>query len=298
MVTRTAVSVIGLGGMGKGMAARLLAAEHPVTVWNRTASAADELVLRGAGRAASPAEAVTPGGIVITMVANDAALEAVTTGAAGLLEGLGQGGVHLSMSTVSPALADSLAERHTARGSHYLAAPVFGRPAAAATGKLWIAIAGPAAAKERARPVLEVLGQSVYDFGERPAAANVAKLGGNFLIAAAIEAMGEAFALMAKRGVDGARFHQLVAETNFACPIYQNYGRFILDRAFDPPGFKLELGLKDVGLALAAGAESRTPMPLASLLRDRFLAAMAQGRGNSDWTAIAALAAEDAGLEG
>lgn len=297
-MAKTAVFVIGLGGMGKGMASRLLEAGHPVTVWNRTASVADEFVERGARRAATPGEAVTPGGIVITMVANDAALEAVTTGADGLLERLGQGGVHLSMSTVSPALADTLAERHMASGGHYVAAPVFGRPVAAAAGKLWIAVAGPTAAKDRVRPVLEALGQSVYDFGEQPAAANVAKLGGNFLIAAAIEAMGETFALMAKRGVDGHRFHELVAGTVFACPIYQNYGRFILEREFEPPGFKLELGYKDINLALAAGAESQTPMPLASLLRDRFLSALAKGRGGIDWTAIAQQATEDAGLEG
>lgn len=292
------VAVIGLGAMGKGLASRLLDTGHKVTVWNRTASAAEELVQRGAERAATPAAAVTPGGLVITMVANDAALEAVTVGAGGLLERLGTDGIHLSMSTVSPALADTLAERHAALGAHYLAAPVFGRPAAAGAGQVWVALAGAAAAKSRARAVLEHLARAVYDFGEPPSAANVVKLGGNFLIAAAIEAMGEAFALLEKNDVDRRQFHQLMADTIFACPIYQNYGRFILDQAFDPPGFKLELGYKDVNLALEAGAARQAPMPLASLLRDRFLSAMAKGRGGLDWTAIAKQAAEDAGLEG
>lgn len=292
------VAVIGLGAMGKGLASRLLDTGHKITVWNRTASAADELAQRGAERAATPAEAVTPGGLAITMVANDAALEAVTVGPGGLLERLGADGVHLSMSTVSPAIADALAERHTAAGARYLAAPVFGRPAAAAAGQVWIALAGEAAAKARARPVLDHLSQSVYDFGAQPSAANVVKVGGNFLIAAAIEAMGEAFALMEKHGVESRQFHELIAGTIFACPIYQNYGRFILDQAFDPPGFKLELGFKDVNLALEAGAARRVPMPLASLLRDRFLSAMANNRGGLDWTAIARQAAEDAGLEG
>jgi 3-hydroxyisobutyrate dehydrogenase-like beta-hydroxyacid dehydrogenase len=291
------VSIIGLGGMGKGMASRLHEVGHALTLWNRTASAADELVAKGHARATTPAEAVATGGLVITIVANDAALESVTLGPDGFLERLGEGGVHLSMSTVSPELGDLLAERHAAAGSHYVAAPVFGRPAAAAAGKLWIACAGPAGAKMRARSVLEALGQSIYDFGERASAAHLAKLGGNFMIAAAIETMGEAFALMEKNGVDRGRFHDLVSETIFACPIYQNYGRFILDQAFDPPGFRLALGYKDIGLALSAGAAGQAPMPLASLLRDRFLSAMAKGRGEIDWTAIAELAAEDAGLE-
>jgi 3-hydroxyisobutyrate dehydrogenase-like beta-hydroxyacid dehydrogenase len=232
------------------------------------------------------------------MVANDAALEAVTVGAGGLLERLGADGVHLSMCTGSPALADTLAERHAASGAPYLAAPVFGRPAAAAAGQVWVALAGTAAAKSRARPMLEHLSRADYDFGEAASAANVVKLGGNFLIAAAIEALGEAFALMAKHGVERRQFHELLADTIFACPIYQNYGRFILDQAFDPPGFKLELGYKDINLALEAGAARQAPMPLASLLRDRFLSAMAKGRGGIDWTAIAKQAAEDAGLKG
>jgi 3-hydroxyisobutyrate dehydrogenase-like beta-hydroxyacid dehydrogenase len=292
-----AIGVIGLGGMGSGIASRLLEAGRRVSVYNRTASAADALVARGARRAGTPADAVEPGGVAVTMVANDDALEAVTAGEGGFLDKLGRGGVHVSMSTISAALARSLAERHEARGSAFVAAPVFGRPDAAASGKLWILQSGPAEAKARVRgPVLDAISQGIFDIGTAPDAAPVGKIAGNFLIASAIEAMGEAFALLEKSGADPRVFHQMMSGTIFACPIYANYGRFILDRAFAPPGFKLTLGAKDVGLALAAGTETRTPLPLAGLLRDRFLTAMAQGRSDLDWTAITLNAAADAGL--
>jgi 3-hydroxyisobutyrate dehydrogenase-like beta-hydroxyacid dehydrogenase len=293
-----AIAVIGLGGMGSGMAGRLLETGHRVTVFNRTPSAAEPLVAKGAVRAGTPAEAVAPGGIVITMVANDAALESVAAGEGGFLGKLGRGGVHISMSTISVALARSVAGRHEACGSAWVAAPVFGRPDAAASGKLWILQSGRAEPKARVRPVLEALSQGISDIGEAPDAAPVGKICGNFLIASATEAMGEAFALLGKSGVDARVFHELMSRSLFACPIYANYGRFILDRAFTPPGFKLTLGAKDVGLALAAGAETQTPLPLAGLLRDRFLTSMAQGRGELDWTSIALNAAADAGLKG
>ncbi len=291
-----AIAVIGLGGMGSAIAGRLLEAGFRVRVWNRTAQAADALVGRGAERAGSPAEAVEPGGAAITMLANDAALEAVTDGPGGFADRLGPGGVHISMSTISVSLARRLAARHEAAGSDWVAAPVFGRPDAAAAGKLWIMQSGKQAALARVRPVLEAVSQGIFDFGEAPDAAPAGKVAGNFLIASAMEAMGEAFALLEKRGVDARAFHEMMSRTIFASVIHQNYGRFILDRAFSPPGFRLTLGAKDVGLALAAGAESEVPLPFASLLRDRFLAAQAQGRGELDWTSIALNARAEAGL--
>jgi 3-hydroxyisobutyrate dehydrogenase-like beta-hydroxyacid dehydrogenase len=200
------------------------------------------------------------------------------------------------MSTISVAIARSLAARHEAVGGDFVAAPVFGRPEAAASAKLWILHSGKADAKARVRPVLEAVSQGIFDIGEAPDAAPAGKIAGNFLIASATEAMAEAFALLEKRGVDARVFHDMMGKTIFAGPIYQDYGRFILDQAFSPPGFKLPLGAKDVGLALAAGAESDVPMPLASLLRDRFLTAIAQGRGDLDWTSIALNARADAGL--
>lgn len=295
-MSATAIGVIGLGGMGGGIANRLLDTGHSVTVWNRTAAAADPFAARGAARAATPGGTVASGGVAITMVANDAALTEVTLGHGGLLDALGEGGVHISMSTVSVALAQSLARQHAERGSHFVSAPVFGRPVAAGSGKLWILQSGAAEAKVRVRPVLEALSQSIHDIGEAPDAAVVGKIAGNFMIAAATEAMGEAFALLQKSGADARVWHDMIASTIFACPIYANYGRFILDRAFSPPGFKLTLGAKDIGLALAAGADRQVPMPFANILRDRFLTSAAQGRADLDWTSIALNAASDAGL--
>jgi len=295
-MSKTQVAMIGLGMMGAGMAGRLIDAGFDVAVYNRSPGAADALVARGARRAASPADAVTPGGIAVTMLANDAAVEQITCGEHGVLDTLGEGGVHVSMSTISPALAAALAERHAAAGSTYLGAPVFGRPEAAASGKLWIALAGAAEAKARVQPVLACLSQGVFDLGEAPPLANVAKISGNFLIAAAIEGMAEAFSLVAKNGGDPQAFYALISQTLFACPIYQNYGRQVLARAFSPPGFKLELGAKDIGLVLANGRETHTPLPFASLLNDRYQAGLAKGRADLDWMAIALDVAADAGL--
>jgi 3-hydroxyisobutyrate dehydrogenase-like beta-hydroxyacid dehydrogenase len=288
--------MIGLGMMGRGIAGRLIDAGFDVAVYNRTRTAVDELEQRGARACSTPAEAVTAGGLVITAIANDAALEAVATGPDGLLEKLGSGGVHISMSTISPSLAARLAARHAALGSAFVGAPVFGRPEAAASGRLWIALSGDADAKARIGPVLACLSQGVFDLGIAPEAAHVAKISGNFLIAAAVEAMAEAFALVAKNGGSAEAFHDLLAQTIFACPIYQNYGRLILGRQFSPPGFKLALGAKDIGLVLANGRETETPLPFASLLNDRYLAALAKGRAGLDWMAIALDVASDAGL--
>jgi 3-hydroxyisobutyrate dehydrogenase-like beta-hydroxyacid dehydrogenase len=291
------VGVIGLGNMGTGIAGQLLNARFNVAVYNRTASAADPLVARGARRAATPADAVEPGGVVLTMVADDSALQAVTLGEGGLLGRLA-GGVHISCSTVSAATARTLAERHAAAGCQYVSAPVFGRPDAAAAGKLWVLHSGLPAAKAQARPVLEAISQGIVDIGEAAEAASLGKIAGNFMIASAIETMSEAIALLRKSGVDPRIWHDLMARSLFACPIYANYGRFILDQAFSPPGFRLTLGAKDVGLALAAGQDAKVPLPFASLLRDRFLSAIAQGRGDLDWTSIAVNVANDAGLSG
>ena len=296
-MAQTKVAMIGLGMMGAGIAGRLIEAGFEVTVFNRTASAADSLVARGAARAATPAEAVETGGVAITMLANDTALQQVTTGEGGFAEKLGEGGVHISMSTVSPHLAKSLSTQHEAHGSTYLGAPVFGRPEAAASGKLWIALAGASPAKERAKPILACVSQGIYDLGEAPEIANVAKISGNFLISAAIEAMAESFALITKNGGDAPAFHALMSETIFNCPIYQNYGRAVLGGSFSPPGFKLELGAKDIGLVMANGTETHTPMPFASLLNERFLSGLAKGRGNLDWMAIAMDVAADAGVQ-
>jgi 3-hydroxyisobutyrate dehydrogenase-like beta-hydroxyacid dehydrogenase len=293
----TEIGFIGLGAMGTPMAANLAAAGYKLRVYNRTASKADALVATGAIRVERPGDAAQTGGVAITMLADDAALEQVTLGTGGLAERLGPGGIHISMSTVAPATTRRLAERHAACGNSIIAAPVFGRPDAAKAKRLWVLASGPAAQKTAIRPLLEAMGQAIFDFGEEPGAANVAKLVGNFLIAANLEAMSEAFAMAEKQGVERAAVADMLAKTLFACPIYQGYGKAIAEKRFTPVGFRMPLGLKDVELALRTAAEVTMALPIASLVRDRFLASLAKGRGEMDWSAIALSVLDDAGLK-
>jgi 3-hydroxyisobutyrate dehydrogenase-like beta-hydroxyacid dehydrogenase len=291
------VAFLGLGNMGAHMARNLLEAGFKLTVFNRTRERAETLAASGAALAESPRAAVAPGGIVVTMLANDLALESIALGEDGFADALGKDGLHISMSTVSPETSRRLAQEHARRGSHFLAAPVFGRPDAAAARKLWICQAGMAAAKLRAQPVLEMLGQSIHDFGEEPGAANVVKLSGNFLILSAIEALAEALALAQKNGVDRTALASFFGQTMFSCPVYQNYGRILAERAFEPPGFALKLGMKDMRLVRDAAEAVQLAMPTADLLRARLLSAMAKGRGDLDWTAIELSTAEDAAID-
>jgi 3-hydroxyisobutyrate dehydrogenase-like beta-hydroxyacid dehydrogenase len=289
------IGFIGLGNMGAPIAANLIESGYELAVYNRTASKTGPLVARGASRADRPRDVLARGGVVFTMLADDRAVEQIV-GSDGFLETLGAGGVHVSMSTISPALSRRLATRHSEAGSTYVAAPVFGRPEAAAARKLWICAAGPAAARERIRPLLYAVGQGLFEFGEEAAAANIIKVSGNFLIAAAMEAMAEAYALAEKNGIPPDRIADLFGQTLFACPVYKNYGAAIAGRRFTPAGFRLSLGLKDIELVLGASDEGKVPMPVASLLRDRLLGAMARGRQDLDWSALAIGAREDAGI--
>ena len=291
------IGFVGLGSMGLPIASNLVEAGYTLQVYNRSPQKAQPLLDKGAKLCSNPGNVVESGEIVITMLANDQALEEVVLGENGILEKLDSGGIHLSMSTVSPATAQKLAEHHERRGAHYLAAPVFGRPDAAAARKLWICLSGNEAAKERVLPVLNVLGQGVFDFGEQVGAANVVKLAGNFLIISAIEAMAEAFTLAEKNGIERTKVAELFGQTLFACPIYQNYGRMIAQEQYQPAGFKLSLGLKDVTLALQTARDSQMPMPLGSLLHDRLMAAVAKGRGDIDWTGLALAISEEAGIK-
>ncbi len=295
MSTET-VGFVGLGNMGLPMALNLARAGYPLRVYNRTPGKAGPLQEIGATVARNPADTTAPGGIVFTMVADDDALLEVALGQDALAGRLGPGGVHVSMSTVSPEAATRVAQHHASFGVSYVAAPVFGRPEAAEARRLAICVSGPVDAKARVRPFLEVLGQRVFDMGEEPGAANVAKLVGNFWIMSAIETMAEGFALAEKNGLDPARIVDLLGSTLFACPIYQNYGRMLLAGAFEPAGFRLQLGLKDVNLMLKTAGASHVPLPVASLLRDRMLAGVARGRGNMDWTAVALDVRESSGL--
>jgi 3-hydroxyisobutyrate dehydrogenase-like beta-hydroxyacid dehydrogenase len=293
------VGFIGLGAMGQGMARNLLVAGHDVQVWNRTPARAKPLVAEGARLAKSVADACRDAAVVFTMVADDNALIDIVSGtdeAPGIEEALGEGDVHVSLSTISTELSARLAEAHEASGQRFVSAPVFGRPEMAAAGKLTIVAAGDDAAIARAQPLLEKLGQKVFVVGSDPATANLVKLGGNFLLASMVESLGEVYALLRKSGVSPAQFLEIVNGQLFRSPIYDVYGKLIADGRFDPPGFKLHLGLKDVRLVLASADHTGTPMPIASLVRDQLLTAMARGKGDLDWSALAEVALENAGL--
>ena len=288
------VGFVGLGGMGRAMAGVLLRGGHQVVAWNRTPERAEELQKQGASLARTPAEAARAG-VVISMLADDHAVAAVTAGAEGIRAGLPHGGLHVSMSTLSPDTTEQLAREHAEAGQALVAAPVFGRPDAAATAKLFIVAAGKGADIARCRPVLEVMGQRVFTLGEDPAQASLVKLAGNFMITAAIEALAESLALVGKAGVDRAAYIEILTETLFAAPVYRTYGRTLLESRFTPPGFRLPLGAKDNRLLLQAGERHQVPLPLASLVRDRMLAALAHGYGEQDWSVFSRISAEEAG---
>ncbi len=290
------IGFIGLGNMGEPMARNLLRAGYKLRVYNRTSTKAQALGREGAEVVAALRDVINPDSIVVSMVSNDHALEEIVFGDKGIGDALGPGGIHISMSTISPQTAQKLSTHHEKKGTAYLAAPVFGRPEAAATKKLWICLAGDPKAKERATPVLQALGQQIFDFGDKPESANVVKLAGNFLIGSAIEAMAEAYTFAEKNGVSREKVADIFSQTFLACPIYQNYGKVIATQDYQPAGFKVSLGLKDVNLLSSVAATSLTPMPLGSLLQERLLSAMSKGRADMDWTAMAIGASEDAGL--
>lgn len=287
---------IGLGSMGGGMAESLLSAGHSLTVYNRTPERAERLRKRGARVVGTPGEAARGVEAVVTMLADDAAVESVTFGQEGVLSSLAPGAVHVSSSTISVALSERLAVVHASARQGYVAAPVFGRPDAAAAKQLWVLAAGPRDYVDACVPLLEALGHGVTRLGESASAANVVKLAGNFLIASMIEAIGEAFALARKAGVESAAFLDVFGSVFARSPIFERYATLIAKETYEPAGFKARLGFKDLSLVLAAGEALHVPMPLASLLHDSLLTAMAQGKGDADWSVIARLAAERAGL--
>lgn len=286
---------VGLGAMGQGMARSLLRAGHEVTVWNRTRERADALAKDGAGVASTPAEAARAG-IVFTMVAEDRALDAVVSGPDGVLAGLPRDGVHVSSSTIGMDTAERLARSHEEAGRHLVSAPVFGRPEAAAAAKLVVVAAGPDAAIAAARPLLEALGPKLFVIGKAPAQANVVKLAGNFLIMSVVEGLAEATTFVAKAGVEKQQLVDVLLGSVFDSPVYRTYGKIVLEGRFSPPGFGLPLAVKDNRLLLQAGERLAVPLPLASLIRDRMVAALARGWADQDWSSIARISAEEAGL--
>jgi 3-hydroxyisobutyrate dehydrogenase-like beta-hydroxyacid dehydrogenase len=290
------VGFIGLGNMGSRMAASLLRAGHEVTVFNRTPSKAQGLVEQGARLARNVAEACR-GDAVITMLADDVAVESVVLGQNGVLQSLRNGGIHVSMSTISVALSERLTAAHAGAGQHYVAAPVFGRPELAAAGKLFIIAAGAPEVIETCMPFFEAMGQRTVRLGTEPKMANLVKLSGNFIIASLVEVLGEAMALAGKAGIEPVRYYEILTSTLFTGPLFTTYGALVAERKFEPAGFPARLGEKDIRLALAAAESLRVPMPVAGLVHDRFLTLLAHGGEGLDWSAIGQLAAKDAGEE-
>jgi 3-hydroxyisobutyrate dehydrogenase-like beta-hydroxyacid dehydrogenase len=280
--------------MGAAIAVNLLKAGHGLRVYNRTAAKAEPLVEKGATLAPKPADVAQPGGIVLTMVADDRALEDLCLPSGSFVERLGPGGIHVSLSTISPATSRSLAEHHAKHKVAYVASPVFGRPDAAAAKRLWVCTSGPAAVRQRVEPIQNAIGQGLFDFGEDPGAANVVKLCGNFMVAATIETLAEMLTLAEKSGVSKKAVAEMIGKFS---PLHAGYASQIAEQRFEPAGFRLTLGLKDVNLILQMAAASTTPLPLGSLLHDRWVSAVAKGRGDLDWSAIALNVAEDAGMK-
>jgi 3-hydroxyisobutyrate dehydrogenase-like beta-hydroxyacid dehydrogenase len=291
------VGFIGLGNMGSGMARTLIKAGHTLSVFNRTKSHAEEFRSLGATVAGTPGEVAAEAEAVITMLADDTAVEHVVLGPGRVLQSLPAGSVHISMSTISVALSHRLTAAHREKQQHFLAAPVFGRPDAAAAAKLYIVASGPKEQIGRCIPLFDAMGQKTFVDGEDPAEANLIKITGNFMITTAIESLAESFALVRKHGFDPSQFMEVMTGSMFDAPVYRNYGPIIASEKFEPPGFKLPLGFKDNRLVLAAAEAVAVPMPLASLIHDRFLSALALEMDHADWSAIAAVAFRDAGLE-
>lgn len=287
------IGFLGLGGMGAAMATNLIQAGHQVVVWNRSPIAAEPLVELGAIAATNPAQAFDVE-LVISMLADDSATRTVLLDS-GALASARPGLVHLSMATLSTAFVSELVALHRDQGVEFVAAPVFGRTDVAAAGKLNILVAGPESAIAKAQPVLDVLGQKTWPLGDDPLRAAVVKIAGNFMIASAIEAMGESAALVKSFGVAPADLLEIMGNTLFNAPVYRNYGALIAEQRFDPAAFRLELGLKDVGLALSAGQAQRVPLPFASVLRDNLLEAIAHGDGNLDWSALSQVSLRKSG---
>jgi 3-hydroxyisobutyrate dehydrogenase-like beta-hydroxyacid dehydrogenase len=289
------IGFIGLGRMGTAMATNLLKAGHQVTVYNRSPEKLRPLVELGA-RAANTVSDACRDGVVVTMLADDTAVADVALACGeGVKSVLPKGAIHLSMSTISVALSKRLTQAHAQAGQQFVAAPVFGRPDAAAAAKLYIVAAGDPAAVTTCQPLLDALGQKTFPIGTVPASANLVKLSGNFLMASVIEALGEAIALVGKADIDRQGFVDLLTSSIFNTPVYKIYGGLIAQSQFEPALFAAPLGFKDIKLALAAAESLGVPMPLGSLLRDRFLRLLAEGGDQLDWAAIGGLAARDAG---
>ena len=291
------VAFIGLGRMGQGIAGRVLQGGHELTVYNRTREKAAALEKAGAKIADSIAQACEGREVVMTMLADDAALERVARGEGGIIASLPKGAIHVVMGTHGVDIVRELKQAHASAGQVLVAAPVLGRPDVAASGQLGIVAAGPVDAVNRCRPLFEAIGRRTFEAGTEPEGATAIKLANNFTLGCAIQAMSEAFALVRKHGVAPQALYDVMTEGLFSAPAYKVYGKIIVEEAYDKPGFTTLLALKDADLALAAGGAARVPLPSVNTLRDRLLGAIAHGGGDKDWAVIAQEQARISGLE-
>jgi 3-hydroxyisobutyrate dehydrogenase-like beta-hydroxyacid dehydrogenase len=290
------IGFVGLGKMGTGMAHNLLRAGHKVTVYNRSREKAQRVAEAGAQVAETAAAAAHGAEAVFTMLADDHAVDEVVWGENGLASGLGPDAVHISSSTVSVAFSRKLGEQHAARNQAYVAAPVFGRPDAAEKKMLIVVAAGDAGRLERFRPLFEAIGRRTFIAGDQPWHANAMKLCGNFMIVSMLETFSEAFTTVAKAGLSRQAFLDVMTEL-WGSPVYKNYGQTIVDRRFDTgDGFGLRLGLKDVRQVVELAQDVAAPMPIASLIRDHLLSAVAHGQESLDWSSLELVLARAAGL--
>lgn len=290
------IGFIGLGRMGQGIANRVLGGGHDLVVYNRSPAKAAGLGKAGAGIATSIAGACAGREVVITMLADDAALDEVTLAGGGLRDSLPAGAIHMAMGTHGVGAIRSLAAAHAAANQVLVAAPVLGRPDIAAAGQLGIVAAGPADAVRRCEPLFQVIGRQTFDAGPDPAGATAIKLANNFMIACALESMAEAFSLVRKFGVAPAVLHDVLSNGSFSAPIFKIYGQIMVDEAYDKAGFTTQLALKDANLVLAAADWARVPLPSANVVRDRLLSAIARGDGDKDWAVLAREQARASGL--
>jgi len=291
------IGLVGLGRMGQGMGARLLSGSHELVVYNRTAGKSADLEKAGATTASTVAAACKDRELVISMVADDAALNDVTLGAGGIRASLSKDAVHVAMGTHSAGVIQALAAEHAEKGQAFVAAPVLGRPDAAAAGQLVIVAAGPSSALRKCEPAFALMGRKTVEAGAAPEAALAIKLANNFVLGCAIETMAEGFSLVRKYGVNPQVFYDVMTEGLFAAPAYKVYGKLMVDSSYDKPGFTTRLGLKDIKLALAAAELVNVPLPSGSVVRDRLVGAIAHGDGDKDWAVLGREQARACGLE-
>ena len=287
---------IGLGSMGSPIAMNLIKKGVKLYVYNRTKDKTGPLVRQGAIPLSSPQDMFNYCDIVFSMVANDLALQQICLSENGLLNNSKKEAIHVSMSTISPMLCKELVEKHKEKNVYYVSCPVFGRPDAAENAKLAVCMAGDDLAKMKVKPLLEFVSQSIYDFGHHAENANTVKLSGNFLILNVIEALAEAFSYAKKSGVQIEDLLTFLTLTLFPSPVYKNYGTIISNQQYDPPGFKMDLGLKDINLLLRSADHLKIPLPLAGILNGRLLSGLAQSSENLDWSAIAMTQMEESGI--